>query len=444
MLRYDKYWQSTVLPGEGGEMKSKGILAISFLVILLLALPLLTACNCDDDNGVKTPGGTPTITVPKDEVTITIGAIMDLTGVAAAGMDKILMAAEDLAAYYNDENLIPGVTLKVIHYDNQYDPAKDVPGYNRLISQGADVIFGAVSSTAIVLKPMCERDKIAMFTVAPNLESFVPPGWVFAAGQTAVDWEMQTLMKWIADNDWDWQTKGPAKVGAAMWKESYGEGCMNGLKAYCNAHPEQFELTDVFLTDMKFSWKTEVEELRDCDYVLPPVPMNQFAKEYEQQGYETIYLGTDAHLAFLDMITQQGLWDALDGMLVIKVAQWWTDSGAVMDMTDTMLQRYRPGEEEDIKEAGIAYLASQQLYVMYELIRDTVERYGAENFSSELLYKNAQSFSITVDGCPHSYAPDKRTSNDKLTVYRIDGSATDILDKMYRAEPDWIPIVYEP
>ena len=252
------------------------------------------------------------------------------------------------------------------------------------------------------------------------------------------------MMKWIAENDWDWEANGPAKVGGAMWAESYGEACMDGAKSYAEAHPEQFEWVEGFLPDIKFSWKTEIEELKDCDYILPPVPMNQFAKEFEQAGHKTIYIGTDAHIAFLNMIDKQELWDALDGMVIVKVAQWWTDEGEVINLTNTMLERYRPEQAQEIREAGISYLASQQEYVMIELIKDTVAKFGAEDFSSELLFKNAQTFSITVDGAEHSYSPTKRTSSDSLTMYKVDASAPTLLEKFYRAEPDWIPVVYDP
>jgi len=422
---------------EGGKMKFK-FAAIISLVLVLLALPLLAAC--DGDNGTKKtigPDGT-------GEVTITIGEIVDLTGVAAQAMDKLHKSLVDTAQYYNDENMIPGVKLEVKSYDNQYDPSRDIPGYNRLKDQGADVFFSPVSASAITLKPFLEQDKNVMFTVAPNPESFEPPGWVLAAGQTAVNWEMQTMLKWIAENDPDFPQGRPAKIGGAMWAESYGEACIDGAKNYAEEHTEQYEWVTAFLPDFKFSWATEVEELKNCDYIIPPVPMNTFVKEFSNAGYDTTYIGTDAHIAFLDMVDKQDLWEELDGMVVVKVAQWWTDEGEVIDMTKTMLERYRPGQVDEIIESGIGYLQVQQLYVMFELIKDTVEKYGAEEFSSELLFDNAKTFSITVDGAEHSYGPNKRTSSDSLTMYKVDKDGATFVDKLYRAEPNWIPIVYEP
>jgi len=48
------------------------------------------------------------------------------------------MALEDLVAYYNDSDLIPGVRLEVVVYDGQWDPARDIPGYEWLRGRGAD------------------------------------------------------------------------------------------------------------------------------------------------------------------------------------------------------------------------------------------------------------------------------------------------------------------
>ena len=130
MLQVKNIGKTQFCQVEERKMKNKWIALIGLLAILLLALPMLVACDGDDTGG--TPSGTDT----PSEVTIIIGEIVDLTGVAAEAMDKIDKALKDLAVYYNEENLIPGVTLEVKHYDDEYDPARDIPGYNYLKSKG--------------------------------------------------------------------------------------------------------------------------------------------------------------------------------------------------------------------------------------------------------------------------------------------------------------------
>ena len=32
---------------------------------------------------------------------------------------------------------------------------------------------------------------------------------------------MESLLKWISEERWDWETKGPAKIGCVSWNEPY-------------------------------------------------------------------------------------------------------------------------------------------------------------------------------------------------------------------------------
>ncbi len=77
---------------------------------------------------------------------------------------------------------------------------------------------------------------------------------------------------------------------------------------------------------------------------------------------------------------------------------------------------------------------------MLELIRAAAEAVGPENLDSQAIYDAAKSFSITVDGCPHSLTETKRTSSDAMAVYELRSGEGDI----FRADPAWLPIVYEP
>ncbi len=447
-------------------------LLILVMAIILAATPILAGCGCDDDStsGDKpTPEGSPptegatsaeTQEYDGPIVEITIGEIVDLTSVSANAMAKIDYCFKDLVKYYNDNNLIPGVKLKADTYDNQYDPSKDVPGYNWLKGRGSDVFFSPVSASAVTLRPYLKRDEMLLFTVAPNPESFEPCEWVFAAGQTSVTFEIYNLLAWIAENEWDYEADGPAKLGAVFWSESYGDACVAACKDYAEANPDQYEWINGYLTDFKFTWPGEIEGLKGCDYIMPPVPMNTFVSQFRDAGHTTNWIGTDAHIAFLDMIEKQGLFEELDGMLLTKPAQWWTDvkddSVTIAEATEgiepstiatakEMLQTYRPSQADSIIESGIGYLAVQQLYVMFELIKDTCAAVGPENFSSKAMYDFAHNgWEITVDGCPHSYSANKCTSSDGLYIYKVDASAEEFMDKIYRADPDWSPVQTTP
>jgi ABC-type branched-subunit amino acid transport system substrate-binding protein len=143
-------------------MRISSKIGILVLAVLLIMLPLLTACS-DDEQEIPTLSTELTME-PMEDVKITIGVISDKTGPAANAYIDIDMALADVVEYYNKENLIPGVKLEVITYDGQFDPSRDIPGYKWLKERGADLIFSSIESTPIVLKPFVDKDKIVMFT----------------------------------------------------------------------------------------------------------------------------------------------------------------------------------------------------------------------------------------------------------------------------------------
>ncbi len=421
---------------------------IIILGIMLLVMAPLAACSSSEDSQpVTQPTGEVDIpvassepTIVNERVIITIGNHTDLTGVAANAMSVITMALKDTADYYNEQNLIPGVTIKVIDYDNQYDPSKDMVGYEWLKQNGADVIFSGVAATGLTLKPILEDDKTVMIMMSPNTDAFVPPGWVFALGNALYEEQIYTLLDWIANNDPDFPTDRPAKIGGAMFGESAGIAILTAAEEYAEANPEEYEWVDGFLTDFKFIWQAEAELLKDCDYVFPTVPPPPFVTAYQDVDGKGKFLGTDAHVAFMGMVGKADLWEAMDGMYVVRPFSWWTDDGVYMDLTRDILNENHTDSADEIMQEGVGYLTVMPAVMLLEAIKGTVEEVGAANFASEHLYDYLIDFSMEFDGCHHSFSNTKRTSNDYLNIHELDAERKDL----FRAHEEWIPIVNEP
>ncbi|MCP4607431.1 MAG: ABC transporter substrate-binding protein, partial [Planctomycetes bacterium] len=127
------------------------------------------ACESDSEEANTEPVVQPSSPISselQEPVKITIGNHTDVTGPASNAMEFITMALEDMVEYYNDQDLIPGVKFEVITYDGQYDPARDISGYEWLKEQGADLITTAVGPTAMILKSHLGNDRMALFTLA--------------------------------------------------------------------------------------------------------------------------------------------------------------------------------------------------------------------------------------------------------------------------------------
>ncbi|MBT4511955.1 MAG: hypothetical protein HOC20_07090 [Chloroflexi bacterium] len=186
------------------------------------------------------------------------------------------MELEALVGYFDDENSIPGIEVKVI----EYDPSKHIPGHEWLKERGADIIYSSDPNAIETLKPRVDEDQTVAFASSAQSILLENPGYAFTAGTYPVDL-YYTFLDWIAENDWDYATKGPAKIGMGGWTTVINVAMAEGMERYCVENPERFEWAGSYLTDGGFNWAPEVDALKDCDYVFPPtggyVP---FVKEY--------------------------------------------------------------------------------------------------------------------------------------------------------------------
>lgn len=279
-----------------------------------------------------------------------------------------------------------------------------------------------------------------MFSVAPIDAALEPPGYVFVPGYTRTETLAYTSLAWIAENDGDFPHERPARVGGAAWDEPFANAFLRGAEEYCRAHPEQFRWQGTYLTDFAFTWDAEVQALIDCDYVFPPMIMTSFIAQYRDSGGSAKLFGTDGQAAFLNLIDDADIWDMVGGMLIIRPSRWWNEESEVTQLAKRLLYENHPDEADEIIRSGSSYQIVYSIYIMLELIKGAVEAAGAEHFDSQALYDAAQSFSLTVDGCRHSFSEMKRTSADSLAMYELRAEGKDL----YRLHSEWYPIVVEP
>ena len=424
-------------------MKCSIRIGISVLVALLLALPLLVACGGGDDEEERTPTQTATVEPteePAEDVTITIGFLSDMTGPAAGAMLTVNQSLQDLIDYFNEENLIPGVTLDALFYDGQYDPAKDIPGYEWLKERGADVFLAGFTHTSLTLKPQVDKEKVVLFSLSVGEEILHPPGYVFCM-QNGSQTTIRTLLTWVAEYDWDWQTKGPAKVGGTTWPDSYFIDQHAAAEEYAKAHPDQFEWVGSWLTAFSsFDFASEADALKDVDYVIPPgAPWASFARTYKIAGGKGKQLLTDAQASFIGFASEAAGWDAIDGSLVILSCRWWNEDAELSNLANKLV-RENHDDADDIIFSGMAYISSiHHIYGIISAIRQTVENVGPENFSQEALYNTLLSFPMDFGEAYEEWSFDENTRHgwDHMAVFRIDGTEEDLV----RLEPDWYPVV---
>ena len=413
------------------------------LGILLLIISLLGIWGCDSNSNKTTIVPTPGIKV------ITIGNLTDMTGVASNAGQVIDEGLQNMVDYYNENNLIPGVRLDVIKYDSQYDPTRFTTGYEWLKQKGADVIWNSFPPGVPTIKSRANADKFPVFTATANVEPGELDGSYMFCLAISPTYEAYTLLDWIANNDPDFPTDRPARIGGAAWTDGYSDIWFKAGKEYSKAHPDKYDWVKDYITNIKFTWTTEIEGLKDCDYVFTPIPPQAFINQYTDAGYSTTFLGTEVQSAFTGMLDKQGLGKAIDGMYFILSGSWYNESGPIIDTINLLADtKHSQQEAEEIRANGSGYRVGKQALMLCEIIKGTVERVGAENFSQAALYDTAIQFHYDLGDYENfqEFTETKRFSQNYYAVFEVEypGVETPIWKTMIRAHEGWIPQVTEP
>ncbi len=132
----------------------------------------------------------------------------------------------------NDAGGVDGRKLKLISYDDSYDPAKTEACFNRLMGQKVFALgFFVGTPTAVKYVPMAESNKIplvGLFTGAQTL--YVPMRhWVVNVRASYFDETREQI-------DGMWGTLGYKKIGVIYPEDAFGAAVLEGVKAALKAH----------------------------------------------------------------------------------------------------------------------------------------------------------------------------------------------------------------
>jgi len=396
--------------------------AITLVLLALLCLPYL-CLGCGGEE-------------PSGRVVIRIGQITDFTGISAPSLVPLNSAVEDVARYFNEHEMIPGAQLKVISYNEMSDYSRDIPGYEKLKEQGAQLIITLLPTTGEILKPYSEKDHIPLTALGGSTPLITPPGWQFWFNCPPAN-EAVTLLEWLTQNDPGFPQGRPAKIGLAAWDAPFQKELKATAEAYCKAHSDQYYWVGGYLTPIgSVTWAGEVEKLKDCDYILRGAIAQAtagFCKQYADKGYNTTYLGMSAMTSFKGFILDYCGWDILDGAYSDSVCPWWTEEGfALVDLAKQVLNEYRAGEAEELIHSGTGYLGGfHNMFEICQVIQQAVDTVGVDNFDSQAFYDAALAYrtggEYWVNYPEWSFGPDKRFLADNIRVYEWSKEAGDLV-----------------
>lgn len=276
-------------------------LALCLVVACLHLIRLASA-------GQNTPGVT--------EREILIGSCSALEGPSSFLGTETVTGAKAYFDMINDAGGVYGRKLKLLSYDDSYDPEKTEACFNRLMDQKVFSLgFFVGTPTAVKYLPMAEREKIplvGLFTGAQTL--YVPlRHWVVNVRASYFDETRDQI-------DGLWGTLGYKKIGVIYPDDPFGAAVLDGVKTALKAHgaeplatasyPRQTSQVALAIDTVKAANPEAVEVVGPANTVAP-ILMQAHTKGWKPLFLTVSFIGTD------DLIKAAGS-DA-EGIVVTQV-----------------------------------------------------------------------------------------------------------------------------
>lgn len=172
--------------------------------------------------------GTPGVT----EKEIVIGSCSALEGPSHFLGTETVTGAKAYFAMINDAGGVDGRKLKLVSYDDSYDPAKTQACFDRLMEQNVFALgFFVGTPTAVKYVPMAESNKIPLVGLFTGAQTLYSPlrHWVVNVRASYFDETREQI-------DGLWGTLGYKKIGAIYPEDAFGAAVLEGVEAALEAH----------------------------------------------------------------------------------------------------------------------------------------------------------------------------------------------------------------
>jgi branched-chain amino acid transport system substrate-binding protein len=163
---------------------------------------------------------------------ILIGSCSALEGPSHFLGTETVAGAKAYFAMINDAGGVDGRRLRLIAYDDSYDPAKTEACFNRLIEQKVFALgFFVGTPTAVKYVPMAEGNKIPLVGLFTGAQTLYAPlrHWVVNVRASYFDETREQI-------DGMWGTLAYKKIGVIYPEDAFGAAVLDGVKSALKAH----------------------------------------------------------------------------------------------------------------------------------------------------------------------------------------------------------------
>ncbi len=276
-----------------------------------LALSVLIGCLFT----VSTPmhaQSTPGVT----DKEILIGSCSALEGPSHFLGTETVTGAKAYFGMINDAGGVEGRKLKLLTYDDSYDPAKTEACFNRLMEQKVFALaFFVGTPTAVKYIPMADSNKIPLVGLFTGAQTLYMPlrHWVVNVRASYFDETREQI-------DGIWGALGYKKIGVIYPEDAFGAAVLEGVKTALKTHgAEPIAVASYQRQTAQVGGAIDTVKAASPEAVVVVGPANTVAPILQQshaKGWKPLFL-TVSFVGTDDLISAAGT-DA-DGVVITQV-----------------------------------------------------------------------------------------------------------------------------
>ena len=247
---------------------------------------------------------------------ILVGSCSALEGPSHFLGTETVNGAKAYFAMVNESGGVDGRKLKLVAYDDSYDPAKTEACFNRLMEQKVFALgFFVGTPTAVKYIPMAESNKIPVVGLFTGAQTLYAPlrHWIVNVRASYFDETREQV-------DGMWGTLGYKKIGVIYPEDAFGTAVLDGVKAALKAHDaEPVAAASYQRQTAQVGGAIDTVRAANPDAVVVVGPSNTVApilKQSHARGWKPLFL-TVSFVGTDELILEAGP-DA-EGMVITQV-----------------------------------------------------------------------------------------------------------------------------
>jgi ABC-type branched-subunit amino acid transport system substrate-binding protein len=247
---------------------------------------------------------------------ILIGSCSALEGPSRALGTETVAGAKAYFSLVNDEGGVNGRKLKLLSYDDSYDPAKTQACFDRLLDEKVFALgFFVGTPTAVKYVPLAEAAKIPLVGLFTGAQTLYTPlrHWVVNVRASYYD-ETREQMEGV------WDKLGLRKIGVIYPEDAFGAAVLGGVTEALKAKAaEPVKVASYERQTANVGGAIDTVRAASPDAVVvvgPPNTVAPILKQSHAKGWKPLFL-TVSFVGTDELISQAGS-DA-EGMVITQV-----------------------------------------------------------------------------------------------------------------------------